>query len=167
MSNLTEITKNNFFSLFTIVLDPICVTNAAPRFQGRWRVSQTGKDLPKITVICTQELNSGSVGLVLGIDELDANGIASVPPPLPQRYCTLVYHRMAQYSSQAEVVDDVQHAGAVDSDTDEKTIDDPPFPEGGWQAWRTIAGAYVDHARVDIDTLTCDSRFLVQFATFG
>jgi len=55
---------------------------------------------------------------------------------------------MSRRSSQPDVVNDVQHVGVVH--TDEKNMDDTLFPEGGWQAWRTIVGA-----------------FLVQFATFG
>ena len=73
---------------------------------------------------------------------------------------------MDHYSSQADVVDDVQRAGVVH--VEEKNMDDTLFPEGGWQAWITIVGAYVDHTRLMAAILLqYDNRFLVQFATFG
>lgn len=52
---------------------------------------------------------------------------------------------MTHRTGQAEVVEKVQHSGNLHTD-DEKNKEDPVFPEGGWQAWMTIGGAYVGHA---------------------
>jgi intracellular septation protein A len=73
---------------------------------------------------------------------------------------------MSQRTTQADVVEIAQLSsdGHVDED---KTGDDIHFPEGGWQAWMTIAGAYVNGVNIYTFITMQANRFWVQFATFG